>query len=297
MTADTTHLPQRFRPPAPTTEGGLVHRRDAVVAEIPGFRPLALDLAAPAKPGPPRPVIVCVHGGAWLSGRNKGETPGGIAERLLDAGFAVARVTYRLSAEARFPAQLHDVKAAVRWLREHARELSLDPERVGVWGDSAGGHLASLVALTGDDPDPALSGRHGVAPVSDAVQSAVVWYGPSDLLTMAAQSHPEGVQDHDAAASPESLLLGGPVQTRPDDAAAAGPVTYVRADGPPMLLLHGAEDRVVPAAQSQELYDRLAALSGPVTLRIVPGADHCFTGTDLEPLVAESVRHFRATLS
>jgi acetyl esterase/lipase len=307
MTADMASspppsaAPQRHRPPAPVTENDRVSWRDAVVAEIPGFRPLTLDLFRPAGSAPPSPLIIWIHGGAWLFGGNKGEAPplaaGRITERILEAGFAVARVTYRLSGEARFPAQLHDIKAAVRWLRGHARELGLDPSRFGVWGESAGGHLASLTALTGDDPDPALTGVNGRAVVSDAVQAAVVWYAPGNLLSMAAQNHPRGTWDHDAPDSPESLLVGGPVQSLPSEAAAASPVTYVCAEAPPILLMHGAEDRVVPAAQSQELHDHLAALSSPVSLRLVPGADHCFAGADLAPLVSESLNHFTTTLS
>ncbi|WIM98492.1 alpha/beta hydrolase [Actinoplanes oblitus] len=293
--------PQRYAPPTPVAEGDRVGWRDVVVAEVPGFRPLTLDLFRPVAVERPSPLIIWIHGGAWLFGSNKSDgprlAPGDITTRILAAGFAVARVTYRFSREACFPAQLHDVKAAVRWLREYAGDLGLDPARFGVWGESAGGHLASLVALTGDDPDPALAGRNGILGVSDAVQSAVLWYAPGNLLSMAAQSHPEGVQDHDAPDAPESLLVGGPVQTLPNESAAASPVTYVSGDTPPILLMHGADDRVVPAAQSEELYDRLAALSAPVTLRIIPGADHCFTGADLAPLIGESLEHFAKTLS
>ncbi|BCJ45863.1 hypothetical protein GCM10010168_57170 [Actinoplanes ianthinogenes] len=299
MTAET-HEPQPYAPPAPVTEGDRVSRRDAVVAEVPGFRPLTLDLFRPVAAERPSPLLIWIHGGAWLFGSNKSDgplAPGNITTRSLAAGFAVARVTYRFSREACFPAQLHDVKAAVRWLRKYAAELGLDPARFGVWGESAGGHLASLIALTGDDPDPALAGRNGIRGVSDAVQSAVVWYGPSNLPTMAAQNHPEGPHDHDAADSPESLLIGGPVPTHPTEAVAASPVTYVSGDTPPILLMHGADDRIVPAAQSEELHDRLVALGAPATLRVIPGADHCFTGVDLAPLVDESLEHFAKTLS
>lgn len=288
MTAESTSLP-----PSPVTEGDVECRRDALVAEFPGARPLTLDLFRPAASAGPSPLIVWIHGGAWRFGSTKEDGPplaaARITERVLAAGFALARVTYRFSAEALFPAQLHDVKAAVRWLRGNAAELGLDPSRFGVWGESAGGHLAALTALTGDDPDPFLSGRHGVRGPSDAVRSAVVWYGPANLLSMRGS--------HDDPDSPESRLVGGPVQEMPVEAAAASPVTYVSGEAPPILLMHGTGDRVVPATQSEELHDRIAALSGPVTLRLVPGADHCFAGADLEPLVTESLRHFSATLS
>ncbi|MEU8659391.1 alpha/beta hydrolase [Actinoplanes philippinensis] len=264
---------------------------DAIVAEHPGYRPLTLDLFRPETGRPPYPLVIWVHGGAWRFGTNKQDgpqlAPARIGDRILAAGYALARVTYRLSAEAAFPAPLHDVKAAVRWLRHHAGELGLDHSRFAMWGESAGGHLAALVALSGDDP--AAAGTGGVQGVSDAVRAGVIWYAPSNLLTMAAQNHPEGLQDHDAPDSPESRLVGGPVQQSPKEAAAASPVNYVTPDAPPLLLVHGEQDRIVPVGQSRELYERLSALGAPAELRIVPGADHCFVGADLAPLVREGL--------
>ena len=290
--------PVRYRPPAPVADGDMLCWRDAIVAEIDGFRPLGLDLFRPAAAPIPVPVLIWIHGGAWLMGTNKREAPplvhGHIGRRILEAGYALARVTYRLSGEAPFPAQIHDVKAAVRWLRYHADDLGLDPDRFAVWGESAGGHLAAMTALTGDT---ALAGDSGILGVSDTVQAAVVWYGPSDLLTMAAQNHPQGLQDHDAPNAPESLLVGGPVQDRKRESAIASPVTYARADAPPMLLAHGEEDRIVPVGQSRELHDRLIALGAPAELHIVPGADHCFVGVDLDPLVTEGLQFLKRALA
>ncbi|MEU4242377.1 alpha/beta hydrolase [Actinoplanes sp. NPDC026619] len=291
--------PLRFPPPKPVTESDRVCWRDAVVAEPAGYRPLGLDLFRPAGAQTPVPLVIWVHGGAWLFGTNKREGPelayGRIGERILEAGYALARVTYRLSAEATFPAQLHDVKAAVRWLRHHAAELGLDDTRFAVWGESAGGHLSSLIALTGDDPE--LAGDEGIVGVSDAVSAGVTWYGPSDLLTMAGQNHPQGIQDHDAPDCPESLLIGAPVQEAPTKAAAASPVSYVSAGAPPLLLVHGDDDRVVPAGQSQELYDRLIQAGAPVELWIVAGADHCFVGAGLGPIIEEGLEFLARALT
>jgi acetyl esterase/lipase len=288
----------RFLPPAAIAQDDRVCWPDAIVAEPEGFRPLLLDLFRPAA-AVDAPVVVWIHGGAWLGGTNKRESPAlapaRIGERILAAGYALARVTYRLTGEAVFPAQLHDVKAAIRWLRHHAAELGLDPERIAVWGESAGGHLAALAALTGDDP--ALAGTEGILEGSDAVQAGIVWYGPSNLLSMAAQNHPQGVQDHDAPESPESRLVGGPVQQLPAESAAASPVTYARAGGPPLLLVHGDDDRVVPEGQSRELHERLAALGARVELEIVPDADHCFAGGDLDPLVDDALDFLRRSLT
>jgi acetyl esterase/lipase len=283
--------PARYRPPDVHREGDRWCWRDAIVADPDGYRPLGLDMFRPNGAAAPAPVVIWIHGGAWRQGTNKREAPplapARIGERILAAGYALARVTYRLSGEARFPAQLHDVKAAVRWLRHHADELGIDPARFAAWGESAGGHLAAMVALTADDPS--LAGKQGVLDASDTVQAAVVWYGPSDLLTMAAQSHPQGLLDHDAPDAPEGLLVGGPVQDLPRESAAASPVTYASADAPPLLLVHGAEDRIVPHGQSQELHRRLTAAGARSELHIVPGADHCFLGVEVALLVDEGL--------
>ena len=153
-----------------------------------------------------------IHGGAWLRGSNKPyATPVPvelIRDSLLDAGIAVASVQYRLSGEAIFPAQIHDVKAAVRWLLHHAAELRLDPSRFGAWGDSAGGHLAALLAVTGNVTE--LEGDVGVTGVSSSIQACVDWYGPTHLASMRAQAHPLATDDHDAPSSPTSRLVGAP---------------------------------------------------------------------------------------
>ena len=159
--------------------------RDVPYAAVWGFRPLMLDLAVPAGPGP-HPVIVFIHGGAWAAGHPTVTNP---VYRKMDffnrfhaAGFAVARVAYRFSNEAQFPAQLHDCKAAIRYLRKHAETLGLDAKRLGVMGDSAGGHLATLVGLTGKNKK--LEGKVGVTKGSSAVSCVVNWFGPTDFLTM-----------------------------------------------------------------------------------------------------------------
>jgi acetyl esterase/lipase len=266
-----------------------IEHRDIVVNEVPGFRPLTLDLVVPVDGAHPVPVLVWVHGGPWLFG-----SPKQPAEWLMQAdpftaairaGFAVASAQYRLSGEAAFPAQLDDVKAAVRWLRRHGDTVGVDRERIGVWGESAGGHLAALVALTGDDQD------------DSGVQAAVCWYAPSNLLTMQAQAHPSGTIDHDAADSPESLLIGAPLADNPEVGRAASPITYVTDQAPPMLLIHGDQDLVVPVGQSEELAAALTAVGAEVELSVVPGADHCFVGVPLEPLIRDSLAFFTRVLA
>jgi acetyl esterase/lipase len=290
---------QQLNPPEPRIEDGVRCWRDAVVAEPEGFRPLTLDLFRPAAATDACPLVIWIHGGAWLFGTNKRESPelapARIGDRILAAGYALARVTYRLSGEAVFPAQLHDVKAAVRWLRHHAGVLGLDPDRFAVWGESAGGHLAALLALTGGAP--ALAGTEGIPDASDAVQAGVLWYAPTNLLSMNAQNHEQSPLDHNAPESPESRLIGGPVQLLPAEAATASPVTYATAAAPPLLLVHGDDDRVVPDGQTRELHLLLESLGAPVELEIVPGADHCFTGGDVTPLVADGLEFLNRSLA
>ncbi|WP_460370337.1 alpha/beta hydrolase fold domain-containing protein, partial [Actinocorallia lasiicapitis] len=172
--------------------------RDILVAEIYGYRPLLMNLAVPDDATEDVPVLVWIHGGAWLGGspalraRWLGATDP-VAEALA-AGFAVASVTYRMSAEAVFPAQLDDVSAAVEWIRKNAAEHGLDASRISVWGESAGGHLAAMLALT--DPD---------------IRSGVLWYAPANLLTKQEHRLPGAHRHPDPAHTPEALLIGGDV--------------------------------------------------------------------------------------
>ncbi|MGW5577868.1 alpha/beta hydrolase fold domain-containing protein [Micromonospora chokoriensis] len=240
-----------------------IEHRDIVVHEVPGFRPLTLDLVVPVAAPGPVPVLVWIHGGAWLFGSPK-QPPEWLMEAdpftaAIDAGFAVASAQYRLSGEAPFPAQLDDVTAAVRWLRRHGGTVGVDGGRIGVWGESAGGHLASMVALRGNDQD------------DSGVQAAVCWYAPSNLLTMQSQAHPSGTIDHDAADSPESLLIGAALTEHPELGRAASPITYVTDQAPPMLLIHGDQDLVVPVGQSEELAAALTAVGAEVELSVVRG--------------------------
>ena len=245
-------------------------------AAIPGVRPLELDLYLPAEPGP-APVVVFLHGGGWRLGSRHSAGPAfpgpAAFEAVAAAGIAVASVDYRLSGEAVWPAQLHDGKAAVRWLRARADELGLDPTRVAAWGESAGGHLAELLALTGDDV--ALEGEVGVSGPSSAVDAVVAWYAPSDLGAVATDI---GADPLDPG-SREAQLLGAPVSTVPDRAAHASPVTYVSSAAPPVLLLHGRDDTAVACVQSERLAAALHAAGTDVDLHTYPGADHMWHGS------------------
>ena len=214
----------------------------------------------------PRPLIAWVHGGAWRNG-DKGANCR--AAFLVDHGYAVASIGYRLSAEATFPAQIHDCKAAIRWLRASAEKYGFDGGRIGAWGPSAGGHLAALLGTSADAPE--LEGECGTPGQSSAVQAVCDWFGPSDLSRMS--EHPSHI-DHDAPDSPESQLLGGPVQEMPRAVAAANPITYVSGDEPPFLIMHGDQDMTVPYPQSVLLHEALVQTGDVAELVLLPGAGH-----------------------
>ena len=148
-----------------------------------GYRPLRMDLVLPATASSPVPVVVWIHGGAWLFGsRLHGAVTEPACRALMDRGIAVALVEYRFSGEARFPACLHDIKAAVRWLRQYGASVGVNGEGIGVWGESAGGHLAAFIAMNGTDER--LNGTVGVTGCSSNVAAAVAWYPSTDFLAM-----------------------------------------------------------------------------------------------------------------
>jgi acetyl esterase/lipase len=262
-------------PPAHEAGGGVAVLAGVPYAALPGARPLELDLYLPA--ARPTPVVVFVHGGGWRVGSRHSAGPaypGTTAfEAVARAGVAVASVDHRLSGEALWPAQLHDVKAAVRWLRARAGELGVDPERVYAWGESAGGHLAALLGLTAGDPG--LEGEVGVTGPSSAVAAVAAWYPPTDLPALPGDLG----TDPAAADSREAQLLGAPVAAVPDRAAQASPVAHVSPGAPPFLLLHGRADRLIPCVQSERLRDALQDAGVPVGLTTYDGADHMWLGS------------------
>jgi len=240
-----------------------------------GFRPLLLDLYLPAA-GPPPPLVLFLHGGGWLRGDRAligpgfaGWQPGPLA-LLAAEGFAVASADYRLSGEARFPAQLEDVTAAVEWLTSQAGEFGFDASRIVLWGESAGAHLAALLGLRSSGP---------------AVRGVVDWYGPADLAALDQQVGPAGALTDDPFDTRQARLLGAPVAQLPELARAASPISHVRAGAPPFLIAHGTADRAVPFGQSEALAAALAAVGADVRFEAVDGADHVWAGlADLRPL-------------
>ncbi len=224
-----------------------------------------LDLYLPKAEGK-LPLIIRIHGGAWLGGSKESEGPADFIRN----GYAVARINYRLSQHAIFPAQIEDCKAAVRYLRANVQKYNLDPNRFAAWGPSAGGHLVALLGTTGDVNEFDVGEN---LTVSSRVQAVVDYFGPTDLLQMDEHRLPDGMV-HNTADSPESKLIGGPVQENREKAAKANPITYITKDDPPFLIIHGDKDPLVPHHQSEILEAALKKAGVPVTLYTVKGGGH-----------------------
>lgn len=247
-----------------------------------GYRPLTMRLYVPAGSGP-HPVVVDIHGGAWQAGHQNIMNPVVAAyqstEKLLEAGYAVARSSYRLSLEAKFPAQLHDCKAAIRFLRHHAERLDLDQSRIAVMGESSGGHLALMVGLTCNRAD--LEGDVGVTGESSAVSCVVDWYGPTNILFM----HEAKMPNADDPDGPEARLIGGVPGQNQEKARFASPVQYVSADCPPILIEHGTKDTLVSFDHAEQLAKRLDEVGATFVFHPVEGANHCFWGADPDSIM------------
>jgi len=227
-----------------------------------GDRPLFLDVLRPATTGPPRPAVIWIHGGGWRAGERNPNPNRTLAEH----GFVTAALSYRLSQEAIFPAQIHDVKAAIRFLRGNHARFGIDPERIGVWGHSAGGHLAALAGVAGNVQELEVDG--GTPGVSSAVQAAVPLSPPTRLDRTTSN------QDLDSA---QRQLLGHSVVHRAELdrlARMANPATHARADTPPFLIVHGVMDNLVTIEDARALAAALAAVGASVRLHELPNVDH-----------------------
>ncbi len=239
----------------------IARQADVVYREVDGLS-LKLDLYLPReKPAQPLPVVVWVHGGGWSQG-SKDRCP---ATWLAAEGFAVASIQYRLSTQARWPAQIEDCREAVRWLRRHGSERGLSTEKIGVWGGSAGGHLVALMGTSAAPADEAVSSR---------VQAVCNWYGPSDLLTMPANVISAERTRAEVEQSNGAKLLGGAVMDLPELARQASALSQISADDAPFLTMHGDADPRVPLDQSQRLHDALNQAGVESTLVMLPGAGH-----------------------
>jgi acetyl esterase/lipase len=236
-----------------------------------------VDITQPRRHTRPAPAVIYLHGGSWIGGDQ--DSGGFIVHQIGDAlnqkGFLVASVNYRLGPDEPWPAQIVDAKCAVRFLRANANALDINPRDIGIWGHSAGAHLASLVGTAGPDAGwdtgPYLDQPSTVEAVAD-------FAGPSNLVTLGEEGGPGLVKDNFV-----SLLGPVPPDQLPAELKAASPVTYVSKDDPPFLIIHGDMDPIVPLAQSEELAGVLESARVPVSLVVVKGGGHALDEPGAQP--------------
>ncbi len=231
----------------------------------------------------PLPVIVFIHGGGWRNG-DKSSGQGKVSSFVQSGLYAGVSVGYRLTAEAQWPAQIHDCKAAVRWIKAHAKEYGLDAGKIGVWGTSAGGHLVSFLGTSGDVKElEGTLGKH--LDQSSTVTCVVNFFGPENFLTMIRQ--PSTVDRTQGKDYPEALLLGGPVPEREAAAKEASPVTHVSKGDAAFFTAHGTKDPLVPFAQGQEIHAALEKAGVPSLLQEMTNGGHGFASPILDARVKQ----------
>lgn len=234
-----------------------------------------LDIYLPDEGEGPFPIILSIHGGAF----KKGDKMDNQLEPMLNGlkrGYAVISINYRLSGEAIFPANIYDIKAAVRFIKANSDKYMLNKDKIVVWGGSAGGNLSALLgtSFNTDLEDKSM----GNESEDCKVQAVVDWFGPTDFLKMDEQLKEAGLgpQDHSDEDSPESLVLGDKITRIPDIVKKANPITYISKDTPPFLIQHGEFDNIVPNGQSKILYEALVDVIGSenVTFEYIANAKH-----------------------
>ncbi|MCG3146672.1 MAG: Lipase 2 [Verrucomicrobiae bacterium] len=251
-----------------------------------GDRKLLLDLYLPAPAKQPRPAVLCVVGGGWRFSDKTGYVEAGTA--LAQTGYVAAALTYRVSSEVIAPGNVHDCKAAVRWLRANGTKYGIDPARIGAMGSSAGGHLVALLGTTNGCPE--LEGTGGNPGQSSAVQAVCDFCGPSDLTRIA---QPEIRKQFALLYEVTAAYLGGPVEERTALAHLVSPLHHASPATVPMLIIHGTKDEVVPVDESIILYDALKKNRTDVTLHLAKGANH---GLPWETHAQKVLAFFRRTL-
>lgn len=257
--------------------------RDLKFSDIDG-RELFLDLHLPTTGTGPWPTIMVIPVGGWRNCARPQERPW-----LADAGFAVAAIDCRVHPEVIAPATVFDCKAGIRWLRTEGVGHGIDPDRIGTWGSSAGGHLSALMAVSGDVPE--LEGEGGNSTVSTSVQAAVDQCGPSDLERMA---DPDLAQLNPVLQEVTDNFVGGPTTEHRPLARLVSPLHHVSSRCPPILILHGEEDPTVPVVESVILHEALLAAGVDTTLQVLPGEGH---GWDVDLTRDAIIEFFRRTLN
>lgn len=268
-------------PQAPQQIPGVIAQRDIAYVSN-GHERQKLDLFLPEK-GENLPLIVWIHGGGWVGGSKENPPALGFAKN----GYAVASINYRFSQHAIYPAQIEDCKAAIRWLRANAAKNRINPDKIGVWGASAGGHLVALLGTTGDVKD---FDKGQNLDRSSRVQAVCDVFGPTDFLEYYNYANAKLVDDAVLPDDPKSLLfrlVGGKLSEKKDVVAKANPITFVTQGDAPFLIMHGDKDPLVPLHQSELLEKALKKADVPVTLYVEKGSGHGLRSPDVGKMVAE----------
>jgi len=255
-------------------------QRDLIYKTI-GGGTLRLDLYSPENITQPLPLVVWIHGGGWRSGRKEQRPP----INLMAAGYVVASINYRLSEDAPFPAQIEDCKAAIRWLRANAATYHIDPDHIGAWGHSAGGHLSALLGTSGGVA--ALEGTGDNLSYSSRVQAVCDMSGPADIVSLY-----DGVCKSESGSARRAKgfieqFLGGSPEQRMATAKAASPMTYISKDDAAFLVIHGENDMSIPVSQSAAFVKALKAAGVDATLEVAIGRGHGVGGPRYESLITE----------
>lgn len=269
--------------PAPAQDGKPKIIRDLVYGQG-GKEELKLDLAMPVEGDDPRPVILCVHGGGWRGGHRKDLH--NLIKILADKGFVAATCEYRLTPKYRFPAQIEDCKAAVRWLRANAQKYRINPDQIGAVGFSAGGHLVCLLGTA--DPEDGLEGLGGNPKMSSKVQAVISLFGPTDFTT---KTWEKGVEDFFLVP-----FLGGTFEEKKEEYKKASPLIYARKTAPPFLFFHGDKDPLVNIAESRKMVKKLKEVGAEARLVTMEGEGHGWIGEQLNRTLDQAVVFLEAKL-
>lgn len=260
-------------------------RLESEVFARPADEALHVDLALPTQGDGPFPAVVCLHGGGWVGGSRTQMAR--TIETLAKRGYVAVAPDYRLAPKHPFPACVEDCKAAVRWLRANAGRYRIDPNRIGAVGLSAGGHLACLLAVT--EPGDGLDGTGGNGDRSSAVQAVVAFAAPTDLTD-------EGMWKEPTLTKNLLPLLGGPPREKMDLYRKASPMSYSPRTPAPLLLVHGADDPVVPVRQARSMAERLNRNGGEASLVVLEGQGHTWQGEALLVSIDKMLNHLDETL-
>jgi acetyl esterase/lipase len=259
-------------------EAEVDYKPDITYATVEGEE-LKLDLASPKGLDHPVPAIVVIHGGGWMGGKRQDMAP--IAKQVAAHGYVAPTISYRFAPKHRFPAQIEDVKAAVRYLRANAKELNIDPEKIGAMGVSAGGHLSMMLGTM--DSGDGLEGNGGNPEQSSKVQAVVNYVGPVNLIID---------KYTDTQTQILTAFLGGPPKDKTDDCRRASPITYINKGDAPILSFFGTDDPLISYDQAFQITTALDDADVPGRVELLLGAGHGWIGKELDRTMGATLGFF-----